>query len=212
MTIATSAMSLPLREQMSATTARETGTRTGEAGADAEIRRISALVAKGDETAFRQLYDLYRSRLFRFALVLARGDDALANETVQSVFLTAAGKLRAVESEEHLWNWLARVARQHLAKHWRKCHQDAPLVGMEEVPDVAASNQSDSLLEECLDTALLAVDPEERRIIEWFYLDGLSQRDIADKLGTTPKAVSSRLERTRARLRALVARRLSHET
>ena len=80
------------------------------------------------------------------------------------------------------------------------------------MPDRAAPGEPDSVLEEKLDAALLAMEPEERQLIEWFYFDGLSHKEIAAQLGATPKAVSSRLERARARLRALLARNLSHET
>jgi len=40
-------------------------------GSDAEARRLAAAVARGDEAAFRQLYDSYHRRLFCLALVLA---------------------------------------------------------------------------------------------------------------------------------------------
>ena len=80
--------------------------------ADSRAREVAAGVAHGDENAFRNLYDCYQDRLFRLALVIGGGDQALAHETVQSVFLIAASRLRRVDSEMHLWNWLARVARQ----------------------------------------------------------------------------------------------------
>jgi RNA polymerase sigma factor (sigma-70 family) len=56
------------------------------------------------------------------------------------------------------------------------------------------------------------MDAEERRLIESFYFDRLSHQEIAGQLNTTPKAVSSRLERARAKLRSLITRRLSPET
>ncbi len=161
---------------------------------------------------FRQLYDRYRPRLFRLALVLGRGDELLAQDTVQSVFMTAAAKLRRVDSEEHLWNWLARVARQQLAKAWRQRQRDSAVVGMANLPECPDTMASDSVLEESLDAALLAMDAEERQLIEWFYFDRLSHQEIAGQLNTTPKAVSSRLERTRAKLRSLITQRLFHET
>ena len=103
--------------------------------ADAEARRLAGAVARGDEAAFRELYDRYHGRLFRLALVLGRGDELLAHDTVQSAFITAAAKLRHAESEPHLWNWLARVARQHLAKAWRRRGREPAVVGMAEPPD-----------------------------------------------------------------------------
>ena len=182
------------------------------ADADASAIRLTSAVARGEEAAFREFYDAYYGRLFRLVFVLGRGDDALAQDVVQAVFLVAAAKLPAVNCEEHLWNWLARVARQQLAKVWRQRQREAAVIGMAEVPDCPDPVEPDRLLEEGLNAALLAMDAEDRELVEWFYFDRLSQKEIAEKLGGTPKAVSSRLERARAKLRLLITRKLSHET
>src|SRR5262245_29303858 len=107
-------MSQPVREHPTEATGKALPRREPSQVADADACRICSAVARGDETAFRELYDRYHNRLFRLALVIGRGDESLAHETVQSVFLIAASKLRCIEGEEHLWNWLARVARQQI--------------------------------------------------------------------------------------------------
>jgi RNA polymerase sigma-70 factor (ECF subfamily) len=185
----------------------------GPAGlaADAGARRLAAAVARGDEAAFGELYERYQPRLFRLALVLARGDESMAQDAVQSAFVTAARKLRGAEGEEHLWNWLARVTRQQLAKIWRQQQRTSAVVAVAELPECAADGQPDARLEECLDAALLAMDEEDRQLMEWFYFDRLSHKEIGEQLGTTTKSVSSRLERARVKLRAAITRRL-HET
>jgi RNA polymerase sigma factor (sigma-70 family) len=193
-------------------TAETTGLQSTLPSADSEARALAAAVARGDEAAFRQLYDRYHARLFRLVLVLGRGDELLAQDAVQAVWVTAAAKLRGVESEPHLWNWLARVARQQLAKARRQQRRDSEMAGLAELPERAEADESDALLEEYLDAALLAIEGEERALIERFYFDGLSQKELALQLNLTPKAVSSRLERARAKLRASIARQLSHET
>jgi RNA polymerase sigma-70 factor (ECF subfamily) len=210
MTIATTSMSFLVREQTPHLIVESPSANTSTPDDDADARRLAASVARGDEAAFRQLYDRYQPRLFRLALVLGRGDESLAQDMVQSVFVTAAAKLRRVDGEEHLWNWLARVARQQLAKAWRQ--RDPAMVGMADLPEPPDAVKPDSVLEESLDAALLAMDAEERQLIEWFYFDRLSHQEIAGQLNATPKAVSGRLERARAKLRSLMTRRLSHET
>jgi RNA polymerase sigma-70 factor (ECF subfamily) len=205
-------MPFPALEPTSCPTVAASSPQTSRSSADAEACRLAAAVARGDEAAFRQLYDRYQPRLFRLALVLGHGNESLAQDTVQSVFVTAAAKLRRVDGEEHLWNWLARVARQQLAKAWRQRQRDSAIVGMADLPECPDAVKSDSVLEESLDTALQAMDVEERQLIEWFYFDRLSHQEIAGQLNATPKAVSSRLERARVKLRSLITRRLSHET
>ena len=182
------------------------------ASVDADARQLAAAIGRGDEAAFHEFYERYHGRLFRFALVLGGGDETLAQDAVQATFVTAAKKLRRAESEEHLWNWLARVARQQLAKARRQYQRDSAVVGMAEPPDFPDPTEPDSVLEESLDAALLAMEPDERELVEWFYFDKLSHKEIAERLAATPKSISSRLERTRVKLRAALARKLSHET
>lgn len=211
MTVATPSMSLPVGVQPPSLAVETATPPPGAAVADDRARRLAAAIARGDETAFRELYDGYQIRLFRLALVLARGDETLAQDAVQAAFIIAARKLRGAESASHLWNWLARVTRQQLVKIWRQRSPATGLVEVGELPDCPSEPPPDAALEECLDAALLTMPPDDRDLIAWFYFERLSHKEIADRLGATPKAVSSRLERLRAKLRSAIARQLSHE-
>ena len=190
-------------------TSKET---TAESEADAEAREVVVAIARGDENAFERLYERYQRRLLRLALVLGRGNELLAHDAVQGTFIVAAEKLRRVDGEEHLWNWLAQVARQQIARACRQRKRDPAVVSVEELSGPAVAAEPDTQLEEILDAALASLDPEESQIIGRFYFDRLSQKEIAAELHITPKAVSSRLERARARLRLLIAKKMSHET
>ena len=212
MTGSTTSIPLLIREQIPRSIVEtSTGQPTAPAP-DAEARRLAAGVGRGEEAAFRTLYERYHSRLLRFALVLSHGDESLAQDTVQSVFITAAKKLRRAESEAHLWNWLARVARQQLARKWRTHQRDSAFVSAGALSEEFPAAQPDSVLEEILDTALQAMEPDERALIEIFYFDRRSQKEIAEQLNTTPKAISCRLERAREKLRCLIKGKLFHET
>ena len=179
---------------------------------DAEARQISAGLAKGDEAAFNQLYDRYHRRLFRLALALGHGDEGLAYDAAQSALLTAAAKLKAVASEEHLWNWMARTARQYLGKDRRKQQRHPQPISLEDLHGAGEGVAAETALENSVDAALLALEPEDRQVVEWFYFDGLSHKEIAARLQMTDKAVSNRLERARAKLRPLLLKERSRES
>lgn len=203
----------PLSETLTPRSTVETSRqRPAACAADAEARGLVAAVARGDDVAFEQLYERYHRRLLRLALVLGRGDESLAQDAVQATFIVAAKKLRRVDGEAHLWNWLAQIARQQIARAGRRQKRNAPTVSAEELTAHAVAAESDTRLEEILDAALASMGSDERQIIELFYFDQLSHKEIAERLAITPKAVSSRLERARAALRLLIAKRLSHET
>jgi RNA polymerase sigma-70 factor (ECF subfamily) len=180
--------------------------------ASAEVFALTSAIARGDETVFQTFYDRFQPRLFRFIIVCARGNETWAHEIVQSVMLTAASKLKPLRSEEHLWNWLTCVARQHLSKAWRRQTQDLKFVSSDAVPEQIETHNPDCQLEEHLDAAMLSLDPDDREVVDLFYYQGLSCKEIADHAGVTPKSVSSRLERARLKLRSFVKRRLHHES
>jgi len=210
MTATTTSMPLLIREQSAQVTVEATSGQS--ASTDAEARALASAIARGDEQAFRSLYDRFHDRLLRLALVLGRGDESLAQDLVQTVFVIAAKKLRRVDNEEHLWNWLAQVARQTSVKAWRKRQRDPAMAQAEALTeDCPANTEPDSFLEETLDVVLKALDVDEQQLVRIFYFDRLSHKEIADQFGTTPKAVSSRLERVREKLRSLMKRALSHE-
>ena len=212
MTVSIVTMS-PLPETLTPRSAVETSKgRTASSPADAGASRLVAAMARGDAPAFEQLYERYHRRLLRLALMLGRGDETLAHDAVQGTFIAAAEKLRRVDGEEHLWNWLAQVARQQIARVYRQRNRDTTIAGSEELIERAAAAESDTRLEEILDAALVSLDLEERQIIERFYFDRSSHKEIAEQLGLTPKAISSRLERARAKLRLFISKKLSHET
>src|SRR5881628_458960 len=135
MTVWINSMPFPAVGQASRPTGEGLHVQTPPSTADVEARRLALAVGRGDGAAFGELYDRYHGRLFRFALVLGHGDEGLAGDTVQSVFVTAAAKLRGVESEQHLWNWLARVARQQFGKLRRQRRLDASVVSVADLPD-----------------------------------------------------------------------------
>jgi RNA polymerase sigma-70 factor, ECF subfamily len=209
MAILTPSLHLPHYAKEPHGTVKASGCSAPELLSQTEACRLAMGVARGDAAAFQELYDRYHVRLFRFALGVGRGDESLAHETVQSVFITAAAKLRRIENEEHLWNWLSQVARQYLSKRWRQQRRDSAIVAVANLPEYTVPHQSGSDLEESLDAALLRLAPEDHQLIEWYYFDGLSHKTIGERLNATQKAVSSRLERARARLRLLLPKRTS---
>ena len=206
MSVSTTTLPFVLRARLFRKAEAPGAVAAGKPAGDAEARRISTAVSRGDEAAFRELYDQYHRRLYRLVMVLGRGDETLAREMVQAAMLTAAAKLKAVESEAHLWNWLARVARQKLAKVRRDDGRCEMLVGLEELPEMAGPEDGVAL-EQRLEAALGALDAEGRKIVERFYFEGASQKQIAEELATTPKAVAGRLERAREQLRAWLKRK-----
>jgi RNA polymerase sigma factor (sigma-70 family) len=74
-----------------------------------------------------------------------------------------------------------------------------------ETDSLAAAQASDLLIQtETRDAVIHALDAltdDQRLVLEWKYLESLSVRDIADRLGRTEKAVEAILYRARISFR-----------
>src|SRR5438093_7752298 len=103
---------------------------------DAErIRTMTARMANGDETAFKDFYECYCDRLFRYLLVLTRGNEDLARELLQATMTKIVRNGREFRNEAQLWNWLAAVARNSFIDALRRRRRAPQLVPL--LPDDA---------------------------------------------------------------------------
>ena len=180
-------------------------------------RELARQVLAGDERAFRQLFDSFFPRLYRFALVRLRGDHDAADEVVQRTFCKAIERLDTYRGEAALYTWFCQICRNTLIDHCRRRGADARhLTSLEDVPDLRA------VLEAITAPAVeqpevVAWQDDMRRLIqatvdvlparygdvlEWKYIDGLPVQEIAQRLAIGPKAAESLLTRAREAFRA----------
>lgn len=185
-------------------------------GADAErIRGMTARMVNGDETAFREFYECYCDRLFRYLLVLTRGNEDFARDLLQTAMTKIVRRSREFRDEARLWNWIAAIARNSFIDALRRMQRAPQLVPLlpgdtPEMP-MAPSDEADSLLFDALDRGMTELGPDERALIEAFYFKGGSHHSMAEEQNTTPKAVESKLARVRQKLRAAILKRLRYE-
>ena len=75
------------------------------------VGRLTARMAKGDERAWTEFHERYFSRLLGYLIVLHRGDEVLARESLQQTYLRVVRHVRRFDVEEVFWSWLTRLAR-----------------------------------------------------------------------------------------------------
>ncbi|MGQ0384381.1 MAG: RNA polymerase sigma factor [Gammaproteobacteria bacterium] len=182
-------------------------------------RAVARRILGGDEAAFRELFENFFPRLYRFALARLGGDAETARDVVQQTFCNAIENLERYRGEAALYTWFCQICRNVVADHFRRKGQGAPrVVLLEDQPNARA------ILEAL--TAPAADEPETgawhaqvRRIVEatldslpgryadvleWKYLDGLSVREIAARLDLGEKAAESLLSRARDAFREAI--------
>jgi RNA polymerase sigma-70 factor (ECF subfamily) len=181
-----------------------------KSGSGSEDRRLVRRMLSGDERAFDEFFDRNYPRLWRFALSRLSDEDA-ADEVAQSTICRAITKLGTYRGEAALFTWLCTFCRHEISAMYRRNPYTARRVDLiEDAPEVRAALESlGADLEEpdrsfdraevarLVQVALDRLPGHQADALEWKYLEGLSVREIAARLGSTPKAAESLLTRAR---------------
>jgi RNA polymerase sigma factor (sigma-70 family) len=187
-----------------------------EAVANADSARLADLtsaIRRGDEAAFTRFYELYNLRLYKYLLVLAKGDELEAREVLQIVVLKFATKMEVFDEERRLWGWMCRLGRNAFVDRYRSHRRDGrhvvPLAESGQQPSGEAA--ADNLLAHSLDAALASFTAEEAELLRAAYIDDRPLQELANEAGQTYKALESRLGRLRKKLKESMLNHLRHE-
>ncbi len=161
------------------------------------ILRIQA----GDREALAILYERYLPSVWRYVYSQLRGDEATSRDVVSETFLAVIQNVGRLDAgATNVAGWLRGVARHKLADHWRRSASQSAARNFEsprhETDPVVALDASE--LRQAVGQAMDHMDDLDRVVLEWKYLDGLTVRDIAERLGRTEKAIEGILYRARA--------------
>jgi RNA polymerase sigma-70 factor (ECF subfamily) len=157
-----------------------------------------------DHTIDDQLRELL-PRLRRFALWLVR-DSASADDLVQSTLERALSHWGSRHQDEALRAWLFAILYRQFLDTRRRAQRYAALLerfhfhlGNEsEQPSVEREVIAQSMLQ-----SLERLPIEQRSLLLWISVEGLSYQDVAQILGVPIGTVMSRLSRARQALRRL---------
>ncbi len=172
--------------------------------------RMDDLIAKwvaGDEAAAEALYRTYFIRVRDF--MERRGTAAAdADDLAQEALIAGLDGLKSGTRPAKLTAWLYGIAK-NLAKNRTRLYLDDDLD-----PEDPSARTSRSLvirreMKDFLDRSLRTLPPAEREIIELSHRQGLSRKEIADRLEIAEDAVHARFKRAHGRLREALSRRFT---
>lgn len=170
----------------------------------------------GEEAAFEEFFSGFFPGLYRFALTRLRGNEDAAEEVAQATLCKAISKLSTFRGEAMLFTWLCTFCRHEIAAYCQRNRWASGQVDLiEDTPEVRAALESVAASfgerpELVLDrkevgrlvrTILDRLPPRYGDVLEWKYLDDLSVKEIASRLGVTAKAAESLLTRSREAFR-----------
>lgn len=149
-----------------------------------------------ERTEFMDAVRQYQDMVYRVALH-QMANSADAEDAVQEVFLRLYTCKTTFDGPEHLRFWLIRVTinycKNELKSPWRRRR-----VALESLPDQPAFQAPE---QRELYQAVMALPEKYRTVLDLFYYEELSTREIARLLDIRQSAVTTRLARAREKLK-----------
>ena len=173
---------------------------------------LVAAVRRGDDRAFEQLYTRYQRRISAYVFGMVK-DHGRAEDITQEVFISALRRMRETDRAIAFKPWIYEIAKNACIDQFRRSRRaeevsfDAGeglagadhgrLVASEPSPD-AAVDAKQQLEQLC--GAFGGLSDSHHEILVLREFEGLSYREIGDRMGLSRPGVESTLFRARKRL------------
>jgi RNA polymerase sigma-70 factor (ECF subfamily) len=184
---------------------------TREAMSDPDLDRTCiGRMAAGDTRALEELYDRHAPMLYGLVVrIVGKASDA--EEVLQDAWLQAWRRADTWDAARGtVAAWLVTLARSRAIDRIRsvaarrRAESATPAPETPLAADEPAANAAQRQRQERLSAALATLTPRQREVLELGYFGGLSQTEIAERIGAPLGSVKSWTRQGLMRLRELV--------
>lgn len=136
-------------------------------------------VLAGDREAFRYFIETYKDMAYTLAVSIIK-DDQYAEEAVQDAFVKAFAGMKAYNRTATFKSWFYRIVVNECFMRLKKMQRRVPVAELD-AADRAATFQpadQDGGQLELVKTAIAQLVPKEALVMNLFYLEGYSLKEI----------------------------------
>ncbi len=167
-------------------------------------KHLLTLVAKGNEQAFRQIFDSYRDKLFSYVFRLTRSDE-LAEEIVMDAFLKIWTRREELEDIQHFDSYIYTIVRNKSFNAIKCIAREALIVDefarlSEESTECTEESVVYNDYKAIMSHAVSQLPPQQKRIYD-LRDEGLKYDEIALTLNLSKNTVKAHLKKAVSSLR-----------
>ena len=156
-------------------------------------RDLAARLRRRDAGAMEELYDRYGRVAYALVLPMVR-DAGITEDLVQETFLRVWSRVQFFDAGKGgIGPWLLAIARNRAIDYLRSVHgRERVTVGVEEADRAAVYTEADAFESaRRVRAAMGRLVPNHLRVIELSYFEGLSQVEVAERMGAPLGTVKS---------------------
>jgi RNA polymerase sigma-70 factor (sigma-E family) len=170
---------------------------------------MSSWVSRADDQTFTDFVNLRSSHLTARAVLLC-GEVHTAHDLVQSVLVRVYPRWRKIEHDDPI-GYVNRALDNAVIDHWRSARRRRE-VTTATLPEEEAPTDGSFEDRQVLLTALVELTARERSVVVLRYLDDLTERQTAERLGVSVGTVKSTCHRALKKLRVTLDDPLDERT
>lgn len=133
-------------------------------------------------------------------------DPSEVDDIVQEVFIKIANHISTLKEEEKIHTWIYKITRNTIIDYYRKQKKTAQLPPQLEAESVDAFEEQDlsKELSACIRPMIHQLPDKYKEAIELTELNGITQRELSERLGISLPGAKSRVQRGREKLKKLL--------
>ncbi len=169
---------------------------------DQEARLIKK-IKKGNQQAFKKLYDIYADYSLRTAYAITNNASD-ASDIVQETFIKVFRNIDSYDSKKPFKPWFYQILVNESRRYMKKKSQEAISIDSEQLLDHLNQDKTELEDDKQLEIAMEQLDEHHRTILVLKYINGFSEKELADMLQLNINTVKSRLYKARQKLKAVI--------
>lgn len=151
-----------------------------------------------------KIWEEFHPRIKQFILKRIP-DEHNAEDILQEVFLKIHARIDTLRDEEKLQSWMYQIARNVIADYYRQHKATVALSEALLLPEEPVVD--DDVVKDLLPgvrTMVNSLPDEYRQALLLTEYEGLTQRELAERLGLSLSGAKSRVQRAREKLKAML--------
>ena len=164
---------------------------------------VESIRMNEESISIERIWKLLSAKLRSFFLKRV-SDKQVAEDLLQETFLRIHKKLDSLDEEQSITAWVFQIARHLVVDHYRSKAR----INSSVADDLEARIDEDGNLNELvmgwLPAMMTQLPDSYRQAVELYELEGISQQQIADRLGISLSGAKSRVQRGREKLKSIL--------